>query len=263
MVTLMILMTLKKEWWLVTFRLWQCFFLMFSCSLHISEMKAWLDCLFPLITFYIFKILRCLGVFYMQYLVQVLNIPGNTENSIFCSFTNSGNCQMVMRSSILVTTLILFSFYVSNFGIFFTLDSESQMEKGRLDSMQIFDNDNFVVGFLWFKINFNLTVNIMMGHHHNPVLGFQDRWPNVSLFHLVLLQYRPAIQVKPFCFPPPFASILNAILIALCSSWTMFFTYIWLYWSDRGYVVIIGSSTTISKLGNNFRWFHFFHIQCN
>ena len=96
-----------------------------------------------------------------------------------------------------------------------------------------------------------------MGHHHNPVSGFQDRWPNVSLFHLVLLQYRPAIQVKPFCFPLPFAAILNAILIALCSSWTMFFTYIWLYWSDRGYVVIIGSSTTISKLGNNFRCFLF------
>ena len=46
-----------------------------------------------------------------------------------------------------------------------------------------------------------------MPHHHNHVLGFQDRGPNVSLFHLILLQYRSAIQVKLFCFPQHFAAI--------------------------------------------------------
>ena len=55
---------------------------------------------------------------------------------------------------ILVTTLILICTCISNYGIFFALDEESPMEKGRLESMLTLVNDNLKVGFFWFSINF-------------------------------------------------------------------------------------------------------------
>ena len=54
---------------------------------------------------------------------------------------------MVIRNSILVTTLILFCLLlISNIATFFTLEAESKTEKGHLES-----NENLVVRF---KINF-------------------------------------------------------------------------------------------------------------
>ena len=54
---------------------------------------------------------------------------------------------MVIRNSILVTTLILFCLLlISNIATFFTLEAESKTEKGHLES-----NENLVVRFVGLK----------------------------------------------------------------------------------------------------------------
>ena len=54
---------------------------------------------------------------------------------------------VVIRSSILVTTLILIGLYIFNIGTFFTIDEESKTEEDRLESMSTLGNENFVVRF--------------------------------------------------------------------------------------------------------------------
>ena len=90
---------------------------------------------------------------------------------------NAGNPQIVMRSIILVTTLILFCFYISNFGIFFTLDEESQMRKGRLESILTLGNGNFEVRFFMLCNQLGIVVNIMMPRFRIP-------WPLVKCLSL-------------------------------------------------------------------------------
>ena len=54
---------------------------------------------------------------------------------------------VVIRSSILVTTLILIGLYIFNIGTFFTIGEESKTEEDRLESMSTLGNENFVVRF--------------------------------------------------------------------------------------------------------------------
>ena len=77
--------------------------------------------------------------------VQVMAMTGWLHKPFFKNFTNhfskiSGNCLMVARSSILVTTLILIC-------LLFSLFEESQTEIGRFESTLTLIEDNLVVGF--------------------------------------------------------------------------------------------------------------------
>ena len=54
---------------------------------------------------------------------------------------------MVLRSGILIITLILICLYLANIEISFSREIESQMEEGLLESTLTHFNDNFEVGF--------------------------------------------------------------------------------------------------------------------
>ena len=80
------------------------------------------------------------------------------HKKLFFSPGNSGNCQLVIRSIILVITLVLICIHIANFGIFFSHDNEKlEKEEASLKSMltepnlpsPTLTNDNLEVSFTY------------------------------------------------------------------------------------------------------------------
>ena len=166
------------------------------------------------------------------------SLPGNGQwfclkfNANYFS-GNPGNCQMLMRSSVLAIALILICINISHTGLFFFREG-SQKEKAYSESTLVPMNDNFhqVESVFW---------SVSM------IILFQDSKAGKMSLSPTLFCYN--IQQK-------FRCDISSISFSQKFSYLDFTHQIT---SDRGCVEIIGCFTIISKQRNNFRCF-FLHF---